>query len=281
MSSRVLVIGRGGMLGSAMARRLPALDLRVTAIGRERHDILTNEIETLPLAGIDYVVNCAGLINRFEASRPAGDFYLINSIFPRRLADACAAAGARLIHVSTDCVFDGSAGPHDESAAPNPKDLYGRSKLFGEPANAMVLRTSVIGPEPTTVQSLLCWFLAVEAHCQGYVNHLWSGVTTVALADIVGRLITAGRYRPGIFHVPGEDITKHDLLGLIATAFRHEVAIAATVAATPRDMRLRTRHPELLASIPVPGIAAQLTELAALCDARGHWRQPAGAAAPA
>jgi dTDP-4-dehydrorhamnose reductase len=277
--SHVLVIGAGGMLGGAMARRLPRAGLQVTAIDRRRFDILTNEIDALPLAGIDYVVNCAGLINCYQGDRPVEDFYLINSIFPRRLADACAQVGARLIHISTDCVFDGSPGPHDESARPSPHDLYGRSKLLGEPANAMVLRTSVIGPEQAHFRSLLCWFLSVEARCAGYTNHLWSGMTTVALADLVGRVIAAGRHRPGIFHLPGEDITKHELLRRIAQAFRHDVVIEPTAAAVPRDMRLRTRHPELTEGFALPPIAAQLAELAALCDTQGRWHEPAPVAA--
>ena len=277
--SHVLVIGAGGMLGGAMMRRLPRAGLTVTAIDRRRYDILTDAIDALPLAGIDHVVNCAGLINRYEDSRPAADFYLINSIFPRRLADHCAQAGARVIHISTDCVFDGSPGPHDEGARPCPHDLYGRSKLLGEPANAMVLRTSVIGPEQAHFRSLLCWFLSVEARCAGYTNHLWSGMTTVALADLVARLIGAGRHRTGIFHLPGEDITKHELLQRIAETFRHEVVIEPTAAAAPRDMRLRTRHPELTEGFVLPPIAAQLAELAALCDGQGRWHQPAPVAA--
>ena len=104
-------------------------------------------------------------------------------------------------------------------------------------------------------------------------------MTTVALTDLVARLIAAGRHRPGIFHLPGEDITKHELLQRIAETFRHEVVIEPTAAAVPRDMRLRTRHPELTDGFAPPSIAAQLSELAALCDGQGHWHEPAPVAA--
>ncbi len=269
--SRVLVVGPHGMLGSAMTRGLARAGLDVVPLGRAQHDILGDPIETIPLAGVAHVVNCAGLINRYEGSRPPGDFYLINSIFPRRLADACERAGARLFHISTDCVFDGTGAPHDEAARPNPHDLYGRSKLYGEPANAMVLRTSVIGPECAHFHSLLCWFLAVEQRCQGYVNHLWSGMTTLALAGVVAHLVASDGWRRGIFHVPGETITKHDLLRAIARAFRHDVAIEPTTAPVARDMRLATRHPDLLVGYAIPPLDAQLRDLAALCDAKGRW----------
>ncbi|MBI3517055.1 MAG: sugar nucleotide-binding protein [Proteobacteria bacterium] len=268
------------MVGSAMVRRLPRAGLEVVALDRARYDILNDPIEAVPLAGVDAVVNCAGLINRFEKSRDAAEFYQINSIFPRRLADACARAGLCLIHISTDCVFDGATGLYDETAAAVPKDLYGRAKLYGEAANAMVLRTSVIGPERAHFHSLLCWFLGVTDACQGYTNHWWSGMTTVTLSDAVGHLIVAGRCQPGLFHLHGEDITKHDLLRLMAQAFGKQVAITPAAAAMARDMRLRTRHPELLGGFVIPTLSAQLRDLAALCDARGRWHAAAAMAAP-
>lgn len=274
--SRVLVIGRTGMLGSAMTVRLRETGFTVIALDRRDHDILRDPPEALPLDDVDHVVNCSGLINRHLGSAAEADFLMVNAVFPRRLADACAARGRLLVHISTDCVFDGSGAPHDEASPPAPKDLYGRSKLYGEPANAMVLRSSLIGPECRHFHSLLCWFLATEGRCQGYVNHLWNGVTTVAMADMVAHLIRRGACRPGLFHLPGETITKHDLLHRMADAFSHRVEIEPVTAATPRDMRLATRHPALLDGFTLPPIAAQLGALAARCDRSGHWAEPAG-----
>ena len=113
-------------------------------------DDLEREIE---LRSPDVVVNAVGLVKQLEE---AGDPYLavaINSLLPHRLAGVCERTGARLIHISTDCVFDGRRGGYVETDLPNAQDLYGRSKALGEttPAEpaALTLRTSFIGRELT------------------------------------------------------------------------------------------------------------------------------------
>lgn len=269
---QAVVLGAGGMLGTAMGHGLRAAGWQVAAIDRAGFDALAREPETLPIEGGMLVVNCAGLINRRERDRTSEDFLLVNAIFPRRLADLCGRRQAQLVHVSTDCVFDGQAGPYDEASPSTARDLYGRSKHLGEPANAMVIRTSIIGPERSNFYSLLCWFLAVEGKCRGYVNHLWNGVTTLELAGAIDRIVSGGAYRHGLFHIHGEDLSKLDLLRLMAAAYDHRVAIEPFEDSTPRDTRLRTRHPELLRRAAVAPMADQLAALRTVSDSRGRWR---------
>lgn len=270
-SGRIVLLGAGGMLGTAMQVVLTRAGFTVDAVTRTRFDVASGRVEDLPLAGARAVVNAAGLINRRLATDSEAAFWLINGLFPRRLADACGRVGVPMVHISTDCVFDGATGLYWEDSAPTATDLYGRSKQFGEPANAMVLRTSIIGPERQHFYSLLCWFLGVTDRCQGYRNHLWNGMTTLELARIVAALIANDRVQPGLFHLHSEDVSKDQLLRLMAAAFNHAVEIDTVDDRQAKDTRLRTRHPDLLLAAQVRPLADQVAEAAQVADRRGHW----------
>src|SRR3954453_3252906 len=138
-----------GTVRNPAARRFFPHELQARLI--ERVDALDTDALAAVLACVrpDAVVNCVGLVKqRGPADDPLAALPL-NSLLPHRLARLCALTGARLLHVSTDCVFRGDRGAYTESDAPDAADLYGRSKLLGEvdQTNAVTLRTSIIGPE--------------------------------------------------------------------------------------------------------------------------------------
>jgi dTDP-4-dehydrorhamnose reductase len=259
------------MLGAAVHFRLAALGWAVEPVERSRFDVLCSEPTDLPLGGQDLVINCTGLINRRLQTEPSEHFWRVNALFPRRLADACENAGTRLVHITTDCVFDGASGLYDEGARPTATDLYGRTKAAGEPLNAMVLRTSIIGPEWSRFYSLLCWFLSVDKAC-GFTNHLWNGITTLELARVLHCIQERSLYRRGTFHIHGEDVNKYNLLQLIREAFERTTPIAPTEARTTKDMRLRTRHSDLLIALGIRPLREQLSEVASVADRRGIWK---------
>lgn len=270
--ARVLVIGRNGMLARAMRHVLARRGHEVRALGREDHDVRRRGA-AVGLAGLDAVVNAAGLINRrLTGPGSVEEALLVNSLFPRLLADRCQAAGIPLIHVSTDCVFDGARGRRLESEAPDATDLYGRSKAMGEPLNALVLRTSIVGPEVATGDSLLCWFLGQVESCQGYDNHLWNGMTTFELGRIVAMLLERGASERGTRHVFGEDQSKRQVLEAFRDAFAHPIRIDPSARGEAQDMRLATAFPEFLAGFAVRPFADQLAELRPVMDERGFWR---------
>ncbi len=269
---RVLLIGGDGMLGSALRHVLAhemAASVALTVPSRADFDILSARWDHLPVAGHDWVLNAAGVINRRTSA--AQERWIVNTAFPHALATLCQIAGSRLVHFSTDCVFDGRQGPFDESAAPGAIDPYGRSKALGEPPTAMTLRTSIIGPERRRFYNLLCWALR-QRHIDGYRNHRWNGVTTLALARAVAGLIRTGAHEPGIRHVHAEDVTKHELLAVICRCFSHAAELRAVNAADARDTRLRTRHPGFLAALDLPPLVEQVAELVTLCTPDGAWR---------
>lgn len=176
----------------------------------------------------DVVVNCVGIIKQRASAKDPVQSISVNALFPHRVARLSMAAGARLIHISTDCVFGGTAGPYNEADPPDAEDLYGRSKLLGEVGGpgCLTLRTSMIGREVTSGHGLVEWFLAQPGpDVPGFTRAVFSGLTTHALAEVVLEIAERHHDLHGLYHVSAEPITKFDLLRLVASQFGLERTI--------------------------------------------------------
>ncbi len=162
----------------------------------------------------DAVVNAVGIVKQRPESEDAIVSIEVNALMPQRLALACRAAGARLIHLSTDCVFSGDKGGYREENRPDAADLYGRSKLLGEVSGegALTLRTSMIGLGLYRKTSLVDWFLAQSGRVQGYRNAVFSGLTTRELARVIGGLLEKHPQASGLYHLSAAPISKLELL---------------------------------------------------------------------
>jgi dTDP-4-dehydrorhamnose reductase len=173
------------------------------------------------------LVNAVGIVKQRPESEEALASIEVNSMLPHRLALACRAAGAQLIHLSTDCVFSGDKGGYREEDRPDPVDLYGRSKLLGEVSGegALTLRTSMIGLGLYRKTSLIDWFLAQKGRIQGYRKAVFSGLTTRELARVVGMLIERHPEASGLYHVSAAPISKHELLAKLRERLRAPVEI--------------------------------------------------------
>lgn len=259
------------MLGQALVRRLYQEGMQVLTLQRNAMDARAPDFAQIGSLKPDAVVNAIGLINR-RLHQPESEFLQINSLFPRRLADYCQAQDIPLIHISTDCVFAGDAGPYNESAPGLAQDTYGRTKLWGEPTNALVLRTSIIGPELQNFYSLMCWFLGQEGPVRGFVNHHWNGVTTWQLAGSIATLLGKNRIPYGIRHIHGQDLSKFELLQLMAKAYGRDFHIEPFEDGQARDTRLRTLHPQFLDMMNIAPMREQLDQLTKLSDGQGRWR---------
>jgi dTDP-4-dehydrorhamnose reductase len=238
---KVLILGVTGMLGHTLLRELaerPELIVRGTArdaASVARHfpgalaDTVVAGVEATDFEGVrgqirrfapDVVINCIGVIKQDPRVQDPVATITVNSLFPHRLSRECAEAGARLIHVSTDCVFSGENGRYTEASAADPGDLYGRSKLLGEvTAPALVLRTSIIGHELTGHRSLVDWFLASAGTVRGFTRAIYSGITTFEFARLLAEVVIPRPELTGLVHVAADPITKHDLLCLIAEEY--------------------------------------------------------------
>ena len=176
----------------------------------------------------DYIVNCIGIIKQLQAAKEAIPSIEINALLPHLLADWASEWGGRLIHFSTDCVFSGRKGNYTEEDPSDAEDLYGKTKYLGEVQrdNALILRTSIIGRELEGFLSLLEWFLAQKGKTvKGYVNAIYTGVTTIYLSQFVARIIDERPDLSGLFQVATEPISKYDLLHKIKQCYRLDMQI--------------------------------------------------------
>lgn len=175
----------------------------------------------------DVVINCVGLVKQSIDINSHLKVISINSLLPHRLAMYCRAIDARLIHISTDCVFTGVKGGYLETDFPDAGDLYGRSKLLGEVdyPHALTLRTSIIGHELLGYKSLISWFLRQEGSVEGFTRAIFSGLPTVELATLVRDVVLPRRELHGVFHVSASPISKFKLLELVADVYEKKIQI--------------------------------------------------------
>jgi dTDP-4-dehydrorhamnose reductase len=163
------------------------------------------------IARPEIVINCLGLIK--PRSKDPALTIEINALFPHKLAWYCDMIDARLVHISTDCVFSGKEGNYTEQSVPDPEDLYGRTKLLGEVMYAphLTIRTSIIGRELGTKHNLVEWVLDQKGEVNGFVNAIFTGLTTRAFSRVLVPLLELGEVHP-LLHVAGERVNKYDLL---------------------------------------------------------------------
>jgi len=244
---KVLILGGSGMLGHklwqvaaehfetyATVRQTPAVYTRYglfdTArlqghVSAEDFDSVTRAIA---LVRPDVTVNCIGIVKQAAAAQDPVTSIAINALFPHRLAYLCRAAGSRLIHISTDCVFSGRLGNYAEDDQSDAEDLYGRTKFLGEVGmeNCLTLRTSIIGRELESSSGLVEWFLGQEGkRVRGYKRAIFSGFTTLALAETIVQLIAEHPELHGLWQVAAEPINKYDLLSLVKDAYGADIRI--------------------------------------------------------
>jgi dTDP-4-dehydrorhamnose reductase len=244
---RVLVIGGSGMLGHKLVQSWKSrFELWTTLKARfedyEKYQIFDKDrilervdaenFETVERAvekvQPEVIFNAIGIIKQLPTSKNVIKTLTINSIFPHRLAEIAKKNNARLINISTDCVFDGKKGNYIEEDVSNATDVYGKSKNLGEVTgeNCLTLRTSIIGRELQTSHSLVEWFLSNRGRgVKGFVNAIYSGFPTIVLADIIADLIENHQNLSGLYHVSAEPINKFELLKLINEAFQAEIEI--------------------------------------------------------
>ncbi len=258
--TKVLILGSGGMLGSMVAQVLEQNpDFEITTSQRGdgdtealRFDVERDSVDKLVDQGAEWIVNAIGVIKpRIDESDPASVARAVdvNSAFPYRLAEALR-DGQRVIQIATDCVYAGTTGAYEETAAHDPLDVYGKTKSLGEVPSPdfLHLRCSIIGPERGESHSLLGWLLSQPqgSTVPGFTNHRWNGVTTYHFAKLCEGVIGAGGGLPPVLHVvPGDAVSKAELLELIAGAFgRSDIQVDPGAAEVAVDRTLATAQPQ-------------------------------------
>ena len=178
----------------------------------------------------DIVINCIGLIKQLPLAADPLTAITVNALLPHRISLISRTAGARLIHISTDCVFDGKKGMYTENDQSNAEDLYGRTKYLGEVSypHCVTLRTSIIGHELKGKYGLIEWFLSQSQKVRGFRKAIYSGLPTIELARIICDYILPNPDLSGVYHVSSEPISKYDLLRLVAERYSKEIEVESS-----------------------------------------------------
>ena len=234
---KILILGGDGMLGHRLMKHFSSTghEVRVTlkqglsayrefGLFRAENAYAETDVRSSDLVAEVFaqwrpeaVVNAVGIVKQRPTAKELIPSIEINALFPHKLAELCKASGARMIHVSTDCVFSGRKGHYQEDDPSDAEDLYGKTKYLGEvhDSHCLTLRTSMIGRELSRKQGLLEWFLCQRGSVQGFKNALFSGFTTLELSRIIDKILAEYPEKGGLYHVSSEPISKFDLLTLI------------------------------------------------------------------
>ncbi len=183
--------------------------------------------ELLNVINPDIVINCIGVIKQLPEAEDSLNTIAINALFPHQLEQLTEVISARIIHISTDCVFNGKKGNYSEQDISNAEDLYGRTKYLGElyRSNSLTLRTSIIGHELHSHISLIDWFLGQSNTINGYTKAIYSGVTTLELSNIILQYIIQNRELKGLYHISSNPISKYDLLKIVTEIYDKNIQI--------------------------------------------------------
>lgn len=246
---KILILGANGMLGNACMNYF-GKNSNFQVTGTVRSDevirLFSPEVQKLLISNIeisdvssqkllfesvrpDAVINCVGVVKQAQEANNALASITLNSLLPHQLSYRCAEYGAKLIHISTDCVFSGSKGSsYYESDRSDANDLYGRTKFLGEidvDPNTLTIRTSYIGNELKGTNGLLEWFLSQNAECQGFTRAIYSGMPTLILAQALEKVLLEHHQLYGLFQVASSPISKYNLLKTIASVFKKKINI--------------------------------------------------------
>jgi dTDP-4-dehydrorhamnose reductase len=241
----ILILGASGMLGHQLwlhlgeyhqvTGTLRSSNAKLRTFQNERRTLIegvhsTDEdgLKDLLMSGnFDVVINCIGVIKQLDEVKNAVGTIFSNSLFPHIVAKW--AKNAKVIQVSTDCVFSGTKGNYSETDVPDAGDLYGRSKLLGEIDYAphLTLRTSIVGHELQNSVSLIDWFLSQQGTIKGYTKAIYSGLTTLELAKQINHILENHLELSGIWQIASDPIDKYALLKKTADVYQKQIEIEA------------------------------------------------------
>ena len=246
-TEKILILGATGMLGHKLMQVLSTRFL-VTGTMRGKTPSLSNhpifkgmniigDVNATDINSIhrvveqmrpDIVINCIGIVKQLPEAKEPVKSIAINALFPHQLAKICPERKIRLIHISTDCVFSGKKGHYSENDPSDADDLYGKTKYLGEIdyPNCLTIRTSIIGRELSTSHGLVEWFLSQEGKkIDGYKKAVFSGLTTIALSEIISQIISEYPDLQGVYQIASVPISKFDLLNLIKKTYGLSITI--------------------------------------------------------
>jgi dTDP-4-dehydrorhamnose reductase len=250
----LLVTGASGLLGSNIVLSAPQ-NISVTAVVHTRSMPFENaEVLKVDLTAFDgvrslfsdvqptWVIHCAADTAIDELESDVERANRLNREMARDVARAAGEFQSHVLFVSTDSVFDGSAGPYCEDDHPDPQNVYARSKLEGEQAvaevlpTALIVRTNLFGWSPGTKRSLAEWFhsrLERGEVCPGFTDIYFSPIYAPELTRIFIQMLERGL--EGLYHVPGADcVNKYEFGVRLAREFGFDPDLVEPTESTTR-----------------------------------------------
>lgn len=234
---KILILGAAGMAGHVVYTYLSELN-KYEIVGTTNSNNLNGVSIKLNIFDIesvkrvieevnpDIVINCIGMLIQTSKTNPDQTIFG-NAYFPHLLKKLASDNDAKLIHISTDCVFSGKAGHYTETSFKDATDIYGASKSLGEIIDDinLTVRTSIIGPElKVNGEGLFHWFMLQTGTVNGYKSNYWSGVTTLELAKFIEWVID--NPYTGLVHLTnGQPISKYDLLTVFNNVYNKGIMI--------------------------------------------------------
>jgi len=269
-----LIFGANGMLGSYLNSYFSVFtSYNVIPITRKEFDVSLDKISSVYieefiqsillqytiLSGDQIIVfNAIGLINAVKATND--EFLLINSHFPISLSYTCVKNNWKLMHASTDCVFDGKTNSwYTEDDNPNSTDIYGISKQ-NEPKQSMIIRCSIIGLNKNHTDRGFMSFLlnSRDNVIDGYTNHKWNGITCLEYSKMIHYLIKKNIYWTGVRHIdPGYEVSKYEMCKIVNDIFDLNITINPIETTEPSNKVLRSNY----SWIPITDFETQIKEL--------------------
>jgi|LakMenE18May11ns_1017448.scaffolds.fasta_scaffold9798905_2 dTDP-4-dehydrorhamnose reductase len=267
---KIYVLGSRGMLGKYVSTYLKE-NFNVIEINREIIDaskVSEEELHAkffhLNIKEDDVIINCIGTIKPRIDSLGDLNGILVNSVFPRVLANVSEKLKVKLIHPTTDCVYSGLKGSYNENDKYDVSDVYGMSKAMGEPPNCTVIRTSIIGEEVNQRRSLVEWIKSsANKTVNGFINHNWNGVTCLQFAKICEEIINTNNYWIGIKHIYSNTVNKKELVEMISKEYDLNITVMATETPIKCDRSMSSIHNT---EINIPSLSEQIKEMKKFSD---------------
>jgi dTDP-4-dehydrorhamnose reductase len=268
---KILILGGHGMAGHVLVRHFrergehqvfyTSRDLKDPgSLILDAGDIVAVD-QAVQLVRPDVVINAVGVLNQF-ADRDKIMAYHINGFLPHRLRHLADKVNARLIHISTDCVFRGDRGGYREDDQPDGVSTYALTKALGEVHDEghLTIRTSIIGPEIRQQGiGLFQWFMSQKGKVSGYRRVPWNGVTTVQLAKTIELLLD--RPVSGLIHLAHpEVVSKYEMLHMFQEIWGKTDVEIEPDDGPELDRTLVSTRPE--AAVPLPPFRQMLEEMA-------------------
>lgn len=265
---KIYVLGSKGMLGKYVTKYLSQnndvveVNRDIINASKQTEESLESTLNHMGVKNGDVIINCIGTIKPRVDQLGDLNAILVNSIFPRLLANVCEKNNWNMIHPTTDCVYSGNKGCYSEEDKYDVNDVYGMSKAMGEPNNCTVIRTSIIGEEVGQNRSLVEWVKSnANKEVFGFTNHLWNGVTCLQFAKICEKIISTKNYWKGIKHLHSNTLNKKQLVETISEVYGLNITVTPKETPTSCDRSLSTNEHDNLSFFEIPTLKEQILQM--------------------